>query len=970
MTERMVRWDKHKFSLSLGILLSCLISLHSHAGTISPRLHSFLNSLDDQEEVSVIVTLTEKADVKTLKDGNRRLLRSQIIKALRSKADMTQRPFKAFLESRKVKKIKSLWLINGLAIRAPAEVIRQLEFFPGVESIRLDATIQAPKVTYETSTVPEWNLSAIQASELWALGYTGQGVVVASMDTGVDVDHPDLRTKWRGGDNSWYDPNGQHATPYDADGHGTQTMGIMIGGNAGGSAIGVAPDAKWIAVKIFNDTGQSTLSTIHQGFEWLLDPDGNPDTDDAPEVVNLSWQLGDVGECSLEFQPDIQALKAAQISVAVSAGNFGPYRSTSISPANCAESFAVGAIDQSISITSFSSRGPSACDGSVYPEVVAPGLDIKTTDLTFGGLFPDSYVIVSGTSFSAPHAAGAMALLFNAFPNLTLSELELALKQSAFDLGLFGPDNDYGYGLVDIKEAYDLLLNPVPDISVYPLSHNFGDIEGGSHSSPQPFTLINKGIRDLVVDDIWITGANASEFTKPNDTCSRQTLPPSAVCSVQIVFSPESVGTRSANLAFLSNDPDTPKVDIPLSGTAVLVTPQAAILESPSGAITTNTPTYRWNAVTYAEDYYLLVNDSTGVKIQQWVTAAGAGCPDGTGICSVTPTTQLAAGAAMWWIQTKNGRGTGPRSVGKGFTVSPPGAATLISPTGTITDNTPTYTWNAVSGATWYRLWVNDSTGNKIQTWYPAVDAGCPAGVGTCSVPPTPAVATGAASWWIQTWSPVGYGPWSPGMNFTVVPPAPATLISPTGTITDPTPMYTWNAVSGSTWYHLWVNDSTGKKINQWYRATDAGCPAGTGTCSVTPINEVVGASQWWVQTYGNAGFGPWSTPLSFTTPIPTIPLTTTLVSPTGTIGDTTPTYTWNAVPNATWYHLWVNDATGNKINQWYPAADAGCPDGTGTCSVTPAKVLATGAASWWIRTYNAAGYGPWSSALPFTVGP
>ena len=108
-------------------------------------------------------------------------------------------------------------------------------------------------------------------------------------------------------------------------------------------------------------------------------------------------------------------------------------------------------------IASSSSRGPSACDGSLYPEAVAPGVNIKTSDLSFGGVFPYLYAYVSGTSFAAPHLAGAMALLLNANSQAAVSELELALTQSAVDLGPNGPDDDYGNGLMDVVEAYLLL---------------------------------------------------------------------------------------------------------------------------------------------------------------------------------------------------------------------------------------------------------------------------------------------------------------------------------------------------------------------------------------------------------------------------------------------------------------------------------------------------------------------------------
>jgi len=453
---------KYILVIFTGLLFICMTGFTSHANIIDTELEQVLQEAAPDDDISVIVTLKEQVGLNQFKNQNKGLLRAMIIRALKSRADFTQMPIQAFLKAKGAQRIVTLWLINGMAVTAQSDVIRELATMPLVESIRLDDTLKAPVSELSTSSVPEWNISATGAFDLWNLGHTGAGSVVASMDTGVDVNHPDLQSKWRGGSNSWYDPNGEHATPYDSEGHGTQTMGVMVGGSNSGTAIGVAPDAQWIAVKIFNDADVAYYSAIHQGFQWLLDPDGNPETDDSPDVVNNSWGLKDnVNECVPEFQDDIQVLKAAEIAVVFAAGNTGPDSSTSISPANYPESFAVGAIDDAFSIASFSSRGPSACDGAIYPETVAPGVNIKTSDLTFGGLIPNSYTYVSGTSFSAPHAAGSMALLLGAFPNLAVSELETALKQSALDLGTAGPDNSYGYGLIDVMVAYDLINGSV-----------------------------------------------------------------------------------------------------------------------------------------------------------------------------------------------------------------------------------------------------------------------------------------------------------------------------------------------------------------------------------------------------------------------------------------------------------------------------------------------------------------------------
>jgi bacillopeptidase F len=288
-------------------------------------------------------------------------------------------------------------------------------------------------------------------------------VVVATLDSGVDVNHPDLRDRWRGGVNSWFDPNGEHLEPFDQDGHGTQTMGILVGGDASGEAIGVAPDARWIAAKIYNDLGIATLSGIHEAFQWLLDPDGDSLTDDAPSLVVCPWGV-DVAldRCEPEFHPDIQALKTAGIAVVFAAGNDGPGIGTSSPPANAPGSLAAGAVDSSATVATFSSRGPSACGGGLYPQLAAPGVNVKTADLTAGGVFPNSYRTVSGTSYAAPHIGGALALLQSALPQTDPDQLEAALFRSAMDVGSAGPDFSTGYGIVDVVAAYaDLMAEPV-----------------------------------------------------------------------------------------------------------------------------------------------------------------------------------------------------------------------------------------------------------------------------------------------------------------------------------------------------------------------------------------------------------------------------------------------------------------------------------------------------------------------------
>jgi secreted trypsin-like serine protease len=296
-------------------------------------------------------------------------------------------------------------------------------------------------------------------------------------------------------------------------------------------------------------------------------------------------------------------------------------------------------------------------------------------------------------------------------------------------------------------------------------------------------------------------------------------------------------------------------------------------------------------------------------------------------------------------------------------------STTLISPSGDIGSNyTPTYTWNAVNTMTWYYLWVDGPSGNVIKQWYTAAQAGCASGNGTCSVTPTTPVGGGNHTWWVQTYNDTGYGPWSSGMSFsTTIPTAPAAtiLVSPSGPISDNTPTYRWNQVSGATWYYLWVDGPSGNMIKQWYTSAEAGCSG--GTCSVTPTTELGGGTHtWWVQTYNTAGYGPWSSSMTFSLPVPTPPGMATLTSPSDSISTNTPTYTWNEVSGATWYYLWVDGPSGNVIKQWYSSAQANCT-GT-TCSVTPGTSLSAGSHSWWIQTWNNAGYGPWSTGMTFST--
>jgi len=558
------------------------VTLDAKPNKLDSALQASLKKLQPADMVTVIVTLRQRADISRVTGSNRHERQRGVIQALQTTANSTQGRLKTLFNTRRqqglVQKFESLWIINGFSVTATASVINELVQHPDVYSISPDDIQIVP--AYGN---PEPNISLVNAPALWSLGFTGQGVVVASMDTGVEYTHPDLSTRWRGGTNSWFDPYGQHpATPFDSNGHGTQTMGVIVGGEAGGTTIGVAPDAKWIAVKIFNDAGGSTVTAIHQSFQWLLDPDGNPNTADAPNVVNNSWTNSAPG-CDTQFEGDLQSLRAAGILPIFAAGNYGSGASTSASPSNNPSAFAVGAINNNNAIYSLSSRGPTTCSAGVFPDIVAPGVNINTTD-RFGLYFPST-----GTSLAAPHVAGALALLLSAYPNLTAAQQESALINSAIDLGVVGPDDTYGYGRLDILAAYTWLTSASTSTptstSTLTATATFTNTPTGTATATRTNTPT-------------ITFTNTPTFTPTHTATNTSTKTPTATPTNTSTYTPTSTATvilTNTSTATFTNTPTfTPTHTATNTSTKTPTgTPTNTSTYTPTGTATaTQTPTF------------------------------------------------------------------------------------------------------------------------------------------------------------------------------------------------------------------------------------------------------------------------------------------------------------------------------------------------------------------------------------------
>lgn len=367
--------------------------------------------------------------------------------------------------------IRQLWLRQAAAIHLSPEHLTKLRSLGYVSEVNPDRSYQVePQGTLPSGVDVGDDIERINFDELWSQGFRGQGVVVAILDTGVDYLHKDLQNSWRGGSNSWFDPYGEFDFPVDTltDGksHGTGVASVVLGGNLNetGNYLGVAPEASWIAARII-DGQNTTESAISSALEWVLDPDGDPATDDYPDVVQNSWGLsGSEGSCSNPFTAELAAIDAAGIDIVFSVGNTSTMNQPQsfLSPSFDKNVISVGAINsQNNNVWVNSARGPDKCNTPlvVIPSLVAPGQLITVADWTIGGLKSnlDNVTVLSGTSFAAPMVSGALALLHSKYQANDHRDFRQSLYDSSLQLGAVSPNSDYGHGLVQVSDAAALL---------------------------------------------------------------------------------------------------------------------------------------------------------------------------------------------------------------------------------------------------------------------------------------------------------------------------------------------------------------------------------------------------------------------------------------------------------------------------------------------------------------------------------
>jgi serine protease AprX len=446
------------------------------------------------QQAEFFVVLADRADLSAAANWQTKADKGRYVyNTLLNKARTTQGPILQWLRDRNIEH-HSFYIVNAILVKGTRQVAQELAGRPDVARIEGNPHIQnqlpQPEGAEESPPQPasgarpatiEPGIQYTHAPDVWALGFMGEGIVVASADTGVRWTHNALKPHYRGWDGqnadhdyNWHDsihdsvgnPCGNDSPePCDDVAHGSHTTGTMIGDDGAGNQIGMAPGAKWIGCRNM-DAGNGTPARYIECMQWFLAPTriggGDPDPTKAPDITNNSWYCPASEGCSFDtLQAAVEAQAAAGIMMVSAAQNAGPNCSTVEGPPGIYEAtYSVGALNTGTdTIANFSSRGPVTVDGSgrIKPDIAAPGNPTRSSTNDSDS----SYASFSGTSMATPHIAGAMALLWNAIPSLRhqITASRDALNNSAVHIsdtqcGDPGPPNNvYGWGRVDVFAA-------------------------------------------------------------------------------------------------------------------------------------------------------------------------------------------------------------------------------------------------------------------------------------------------------------------------------------------------------------------------------------------------------------------------------------------------------------------------------------------------------------------------------------
>jgi serine protease AprX len=498
--------------------------------TVSQKLEEMLAKSDGP--VSFLVILQDQPDLEAVQSliasgvESRTERTALLYNTLTQHAAARQTDLRALLDRDQIP-YRPYYIVNMIAVEGDAEVVALLRAHPDVARLEANPEVseihqvrptwwslpgrqsgpvalqsiwgdqgqdQQHNLPHAANSLP-WGLTYTQAPAVWALGYAGRGIVVASQDTGVEWDHPALKSRYRGWNAAsntadhlynWFDAWGSAGRPArcssdpqipcDDNGHGTHTVGTMLGSATNAVAqVGMAPEATWIGCRNMRN-GFGTPASYTACFEFFLAPypqGGDPFTQGRPElspdIINNSWGCPPYEGCDeSSLRQVVETVRAAGIFVIASAGNSGSACSTVRDPIALHDAtFTIGAHSSNGDLASFSSRGPVTIDGSqrLKPDIAAPGVSVYSASVNGG------YGTSSGTSMASPHVAGAAALLWSAVPGLVreidLSEQVLVksatsvlINQCSTVAEAVTPNNLFGYGRLNALAAVQMAQAP------------------------------------------------------------------------------------------------------------------------------------------------------------------------------------------------------------------------------------------------------------------------------------------------------------------------------------------------------------------------------------------------------------------------------------------------------------------------------------------------------------------------------
>ena len=489
--------------LLLLLTLFSLNLIYAQTNTIEPELQEVLNQKGD-EMISVNIILKSQADVHKLqliaaKANDRKSKREVVVNELKSFSKSTQSDLMSILDaeakSGKVEDIRCHWLVNAISCSASSEVIYLIARHNDVEVIAYDEMKyllwdEEVKAVESTRGMTQ-NITHVKADDVWDLGYTGEGVMVAVIDTGVNFNHIDLADHlWDGGEeypNHGYNTIENSHDVSDGFGHGTHCAGVVCGDGTSGTQTGIAPNATLMCIKVMDDSGYGSATSISAGMEFAIEH--------GADVLNMSLGIPFASAAVREMLREacVNALQCG-IAAAVAVGNDGqlqisfPVPNNVRVPGGCPPPWihpdqesnagglscciAVGAVDFNNVRAPFSSYGPftwqetSYADypyepgmGLIRPDISAPGVGIISANPNNN----NGHVSMDGTSQAAPCVAGVIALMLEKNPELTPAEISMILETTAVKIE-DNKNNYTGSGCIDALAAIQSIEGGEPDV--------------------------------------------------------------------------------------------------------------------------------------------------------------------------------------------------------------------------------------------------------------------------------------------------------------------------------------------------------------------------------------------------------------------------------------------------------------------------------------------------------------------------